>query len=75
MATLFCTNPALALSDEGTSEMWLAPLAFTYSASQNFMRFYLDGILVADTNEGHYWPPPADKEPRLYLYTSNIPML
>ena len=33
-------------------------LAFTYSASGNFMRFYVDGVLTADTNEGHYWPPP-----------------
>lgn len=35
-------------------------LAFTYSASQNRMRFYVDGVLTADTNEGHYWPPDAD---------------
>ncbi|MBC7227449.1 MAG: carbohydrate binding domain-containing protein [Thermoflexales bacterium] len=35
-------------------------LAFTYSASGNFMRFYVDGLLTADTNEGHYWPPDAD---------------
>ncbi len=34
-------------------------VAFTYSASGNFMRFYIDGRLVADTNEGHYWPPAA----------------
>ncbi|MBN1660078.1 MAG: carbohydrate binding domain-containing protein [Anaerolineae bacterium] len=34
-------------------------LAFAYSASGNFMRFYVDGVLAADTNEGHYWPPSA----------------
>ena len=34
-------------------------LALTYSAGGNFMRFYVDGILAADTNEGHYWPPLA----------------
>lgn len=35
-------------------------LAFTYSASGNWMRFYVDGVLTADTNEGHYWPPASD---------------
>ncbi len=35
-------------------------LAFTYSAGGNWMRFYVDGVLTADTNEGHYWPPTAD---------------
>ena len=34
-------------------------LAFTYSDAQDFMRFYVDGALTADTNEGHYWPPSA----------------
>ena len=34
-------------------------LAFTYSAAGNFMRFYVDGVLAADTNEQHYWAPPA----------------
>lgn len=34
-------------------------VAFTYSASGNFMRFYVDGRLAADTNEDHYWPPAA----------------
>lgn len=34
-------------------------VAFTYSASRNFMRFYIDGRLAADTNEDHYWPPAA----------------
>jgi hypothetical protein len=32
-------------------------IAYTYSVSQNFMRFYLDGSLMADTNENHYWAP------------------
>lgn len=35
-------------------------LAFTYSAPQNFMRFYVDGALVAANNEGHYWPPATN---------------
>ncbi len=43
---------------------WLAGewhhLALTYSAAGNFIRFYVDGILAADTNEGHYWPPDPD---------------
>jgi hypothetical protein len=33
-------------------------LAFTYSTVGNFMRFYVDGVLGADTNEHHYWAPP-----------------
>jgi hypothetical protein len=40
---------------------WLAGewhhIAFTYSTSGNFMRFYVDGVLTADTNEHHYWQP------------------
>ena len=32
-------------------------IAYTWSASGSFMRFYVDGALVADSNEGHYWPP------------------
>ncbi|MCS7282354.1 MAG: carbohydrate binding domain-containing protein, partial [Anaerolineae bacterium] len=35
-------------------------IAFTYSASGNFMRFYVDGILTADTNERRYRPPDPD---------------
>ncbi|MDW8065613.1 MAG: LamG-like jellyroll fold domain-containing protein [Anaerolineae bacterium] len=35
-------------------------IAFTYSASRNFMRFYVDGMLVADTNERRYRPPDAN---------------
>lgn len=32
-------------------------LAATWSASANRTRFYIDGVLTADTNEGHYWSP------------------
>jgi hypothetical protein len=32
-------------------------LALTYSAPQSVMRFYVDGALAAQNNEGHYWPP------------------
>ena len=35
-------------------------LAFTYSASSNFMRFYVDGALAAANNESHYWPPAGN---------------
>lgn len=35
-------------------------IAATYSASGNFMRFYLDGVKTADSNEKHYWPPSAE---------------
>lgn len=52
-----------AYSSAATTRAWQAGqwhhVAFTYSAAGNFMRFYLDGRLVADTNEGHYWPPAA----------------
>ena len=52
-----------AYSEAATTRAWKAGLwhhvAFTFSASGNFMRFYLDGVLVADTNEEHYWPPSA----------------
>ncbi len=34
-------------------------LAYTWSAEQNRMRFYVDGVLTADTNERRYWPPDA----------------
>ncbi len=34
-------------------------LAATFSASGNRIRFYLDGVKIADTNEGHYFPPSA----------------
>lgn len=42
---------------------WLAGewhhVLFTWSAGGNFMRFYVDGALAADTNEKHYWAPEA----------------
>lgn len=41
-------------------------LAYTFSASGNFMRFYLDGMLFADSNEGHYWPP-SGSGPSLFV--------
>jgi len=34
-------------------------LAYTYSATGNMMRFYVDGVLTADTNEKQYVPPSA----------------
>ena len=52
-----------AYGDRGNMLAWKAGewhhLAFTYSASGNFMRFYVDGALAAQNNEGHYWPPAA----------------
>jgi hypothetical protein len=41
-------------------------LAFTFSASGNFMRLYVDGVLTADTNEKHYTAPDAGGD-RFYL--------
>jgi hypothetical protein len=35
-------------------------LAVTYSEAGSFIRLYLDGVLVADTNEGDYREPSAD---------------
>lgn len=34
-------------------------VVYTWSASQNRMRFYVDGVQTADTNEKHYWPPAS----------------
>ena len=34
-------------------------LAFTWSASANRMKMFVDGVLTADTNEGRYVPPAA----------------
>lgn len=52
-----------AYSDRADTRAWAAGewhhLAFTYSASGDFMRFYLDGVLMADSNEGGYDPPSA----------------
>ena len=41
-------------------------LACTWSKQGNFMRFYLDGQLRADTNERRYVPPTASDNP-VYL--------
>ena len=41
-------------------------LAFTFSAAGNSMRFYVDGVLTADTNEKHYTPPGRGGD-RFYL--------
>jgi hypothetical protein len=52
-----------AYGSRGSMNGWKAGewhhLAFTYSTAGNWMRFYVDGILTADTNERHYWPPAA----------------
>lgn len=53
-----------AYGSGGNMRTWRAGawhhLAFTFSASQNFMRFYVDGVKVAENNEGHYWAPAGD---------------
>ncbi|MBN1518151.1 carbohydrate binding domain-containing protein [Candidatus Sumerlaeota bacterium] len=41
-------------------------VACTWSTANNRMRFYLDGALIADTNEDHYWAPPSTGD-RFYL--------
>ncbi len=41
-------------------------IVFTFSASGNSMRFYVDGVLTADTNEKHYLPPAPGGD-RFYL--------
>lgn len=53
-----------AYGERGTTRAWQAGqwhhIVFTFSASGNFMRFYVDGVLVADTNVGHYRPPASE---------------
>jgi hypothetical protein len=44
-------------------------VAFTFSASANKMKFYLDGMLQADTNEKQYVPPAASGD-RFFLGTT-----
>ncbi len=34
-------------------------IAAMFSASANHIRFYLDGVKIADNNEGHYYAPSA----------------
>ena len=45
----------------GSMSGWLAGqwhhLAFTYSSTLNIMSFYVDGVLTAANNEGHYFAP------------------
>jgi hypothetical protein len=52
-----------AYGSVGNTRLWRARewhhLAYSFSASGNVMRFYVDGALAADTNEGHYWAPAA----------------
>lgn len=52
-----------AYGSNGNMRGWKAGdwhhLAATYSATGNFMRFYVDGVLTANTNEKHYWTPAA----------------
>jgi len=52
-----------AYSSRGLMRGWLAGevhhLAAVWSASASRMQFYVDGVLAADTNEGHYWAPAA----------------
>lgn len=51
-------------SDLASTRGWHAGewhhVAYAFSAAGNFMRLYIDGKLVADTNEGFYHPPAAD---------------
>jgi hypothetical protein len=52
-----------AYSQRASTRSWRAGewhhVAYTYSVAGNFMRFYLDGVLMADSNEGHYWLPSS----------------
>ena len=52
-----------AYGSHGDMSAWKAGewhhLAFTYSAAESFMRFYVDGVLAAANNEGHYYPPAS----------------
>ncbi len=41
-------------------------VVFTYSAAANNMRLYVDGVLTAENNEGHYLPPDGGSD-RFYL--------
>jgi hypothetical protein len=59
-----------AYGSRGVTRAWKAGewhhLAFSFSASGNWMRFYVDGALAADTNERHYWPPDPTAD-RFYI--------
>ncbi|MBM3852506.1 MAG: hypothetical protein FJ399_05060, partial [Verrucomicrobia bacterium] len=56
-----------AYSNSATTRAWAAGewhhIACTWSRRGNFMRFYLDGQMRADTNEGRYVPPAASDNP------------
>jgi hypothetical protein len=59
-----------AYSNRAATRTWLAGewhhVACTWSKRGNFMRFYLDGQLRANTNEGRYVPPATTDNP-VYL--------
>jgi hypothetical protein len=52
-----------AYGSAGTMSGWKAGdwhhLAFTFSSTLNIMSFYVDGVLTAANNEGHYYAPNA----------------
>ena len=52
-----------AYTSGGDMTVWKAGewhhIAATFSASANHIRFYLDGVKIADNNEGHYYAPSA----------------
>jgi hypothetical protein len=52
-----------AYGSQGSMSGWNAGdwhhLAFTYSSALNIMSFYVDGVLTAANNEGHYFVPSA----------------
>ena len=53
-------TPDLRITDWSANEWHY--LVVTYSASGNYIRLYVDGELVADTNEGRYNAPSATGE-------------
>jgi uncharacterized protein (TIGR03437 family) len=52
-----------AYTSAGDMTAWKAGewhhIAATFSASANHIRFYLDGVKIADNNEGHFYAPSA----------------
>jgi uncharacterized protein (TIGR03437 family) len=52
-----------AYASGGDMSAWKAGewhhIAATFSASANHIRFYLDGVKIADNNEGHFYAPSA----------------
>ena len=55
-----------AYGSQASTRGWAAGewhhVVFTWSAAGNFMRFYVDGVRTADTNERHYWAPEATSD-------------